>query len=155
MEPVYLALIVAVPAMLSPLLLAWLTNRNLRQVKEQDWARQDVVAVQVAEAARLLKENTRIVTVASAETHQQLKTIHTLVNSTLTAAMQGRLDANRKGIGLMRRVIAMNKAINIEPSTDALAEIDASEKEIASLEMEIADRVQQAKVVLAQRTDEQ
>lgn len=149
MEAVYLALIVAIPAMLSPLLLAWLTNRNLRKVKEMDWARQDVVAMQAAVAAKLLKENNQIVATATAETHQQLKVIHTLVNSTLTAALQGRLDAQKKGLILMKRIVDMNKTMKLEITSEALAEIEAAEKEIVDLEMEIADRSKQAKLLIA------
>lgn len=145
MEAVYLALIVAVPAFLSPLFLAWLTNRNLRKVKEQDWARQDVVAAKAERTAELLRKNNLAVALATAETQKQLKIIHTLVNSTLTAALQGRVDAVRKAIGLMHRIIELNKGIGIEPTIAALAEIEASEKEVADLELNITDRLRQSK----------
>jgi len=145
-EAIYLALIVAVPTFLSPLIMAILVSRNMRKNKEQDWARQDAVAAQAAKAAELLRQNNQVVAETAAATRKQLSTIHALVNSTLTAAIQGRLDANKKGLSFLRRIIELNRAQNIEPDVATLAEIEVSEKEIVSLELDIADRLQQAKV---------
>lgn len=144
-DQVYLALIVAIPTFLSPLIMAWLTSRNLRKVKEQDWARQDAVAAR-------LKENNESVATLATQSHNQLKVIHRLVNSTLTAALQARLDANKKALALMHQIIEMNRLSGVEPSTDALADIAASEKEVEDLELNIAERTQQDKASMAQLT---
>ena len=68
-ETIWLALIVAVPAMLSPLLLAWLTNRSHRQEKQQDYARQDQVAERAERVARQAEEAARLLAEVGLRTH--------------------------------------------------------------------------------------
>ena len=165
MDTLLVALVVAV---IGPVLLAYLTNRSRRQDKQEDWARQDAVAAQAAEAARLLLErqdavaaqareaarllldsNERVAETA-AVTNGKLDVIHTLVNSNMTAAMQAELDATTRELAMMREVIALNKAAGRQPSTDALAAIESTTHKIRELEAALADRLQQTHVVEAQ-----
>lgn len=166
-DTIWLALIVAVPAMASPLLMAWLTNRHAAAKEERDHARQDAVAAEAAtvaklllerqaevsaataEAAHLLKVNTKAVAETAAETHNQLKVIHTLVNSTLTAAIKAQYDATMRELAMMREVIDLKRKSGHEPSEDALAAVKATEATIAELRTILADRLAQTKAAAA------
>src|SRR5687767_8500051 len=117
MQDVWLALIVAAGAIVTPLLTAALMAHLARKGKEQDWARQDAVAEQAAEAAALLlacqsasDEKTEAVARQAAEAAAlllasnklvaeqaaasaqvisgKLAQVHDLVNSNLFAQMQ-------------------------------------------------------------------
>lgn len=146
-DTVILALIVAVPAMLSPLLLAVLTNRNQRRVKLDDYARQDVVA------ARLIASNDEIATTAKATAEKlggQLQQIHTLVNSNLTAEMQARLEATRGQLVLMTEVIDLKRVAGHEPTEDASILLGKTKSTIAELEATLADRLKQTTVADAE-----
>jgi hypothetical protein len=148
-DTIWLALIVAVPAMLSPLLMALLTNRHAAAKEARDHARQDVVAAQVADTARLLKANTKAVAETAAETHSQLKVIHTLVNSNMSAAMQAEHDATARELAMMREVIDLKRKNGHEPSDEAMTAIKATEAKIAELKLALADRQTQAKAAAA------
>lgn len=147
-----------------------------RRDKQEDYARQDAVAAQAAEAARLLsdrqdqiaaraaedsrrllarqdtladqakesvaqakeaaailKTNTEAVAKTAEETKGQLKIIHTLVNSTLTASMQGLLDSTKRELVLLLEIGELKKAHNVEPSADAAGVIEETRKAIAEL----------------------
>jgi len=56
MEAVWIALIVAMGGAMTTILTVWLTGRQVRAGKAQDYERQDAVALQAAEAAKLLAE---------------------------------------------------------------------------------------------------
>jgi len=56
MEAVWIALIVATGGAATTILTVWLTGRQVRAGKDQDYKRQDEVAAQAAEAAKLLAE---------------------------------------------------------------------------------------------------
>jgi len=146
-ENVALALIVAASTVGSPLLMAWLQGRNLRKVKEQDYARQDVVAERLFEqqekvSARLLVNNT-LVAVTSSETLGQLKVIHGLVNSQMTAALQSELDTRRHAQVLMMEVVDLKRASGHEPAEATLQESVVNGAKIAELERTIAERARQ------------
>jgi hypothetical protein len=167
-DTIWLALIVAVPAMASPLLMAWLQNRHAAAKEDRDHERQDAVAERAEEVARLLlerqeavkaaaektarllKENNRAVAETAAETHSQLKVIHTLVNSSMTAAIQAEHDATVRELAMMREVIALNNAAGREPSREALAAVDATEQKIDELKLSLSDRTKQAKLAVSQ-----
>lgn len=159
-DPVWIALIVAVPAMLSPLLMAWLTNRNRRLEKQEDYARQDAVAAKAAEvakllldrqaevsaataeAARLLEVNTQAVSDTAAKTHTQLKVLTGMVDGNFTRLMEAELEAIAHGLVLSRQVIALTFANGHEPPEESLAAIKATEIKIAELKKTIAERHQ-------------
>jgi len=144
MENVWIALIVAVTSMVSPLLLAALTNRHRHKEKLEDYARQDEVAAKAAEAARLLLAANERVAETAKVTNGKLDVIHTLVNSNMTAAMQAELDATIREHAMMIEVVALKQSAGHEPSVTSLAAIEATERKIAELQAALRDRLKQS-----------
>jgi hypothetical protein len=132
-----------VVAVVGPLLLAWLTNRQRRSDKREDWARQDAVAEKAAEAAKLLLAANERVAKTAAETNGKLDVIHTLVNSNMTAAMQAELDATSRELVSLREITALKQAAGLEPTPAALAAVQATEAKIAELTAALRDRLAQ------------
>jgi len=144
-ESIQLALIVAIPAMLSPLLLAWLTNRSRRLEKQEDYARQDLVAEKAAavakkaeEAARLLAISTKTAEAASNiligkvdKVATVTDQVHILVNSKLTATTQKLRDRTAQTLNALRR------------ETGNEAEIRVLEQDLKDLDAELSDRAAQ------------
>lgn len=101
-------------------------------------------AIAATTAAHLLLEsNEKVVEVAKRtgeSTHSQLKEIHALVNSNMTASMQGELDARTNELAMMKEVIRLNRAAGVEPSVESLAAIAATEGRRAELVLILADR---------------
>lgn len=144
-DQIWLALIVAVPAIvtgaIAPLATVLITNRSRRKDKEQDWARQDAVAAQAREAARLLLDANERVAATTQVTNAKLDVIHTLVNSNMTAAMQAELDATVRELAMMGEVIELKRANGHEPSVNTLATFKATELRIGELKATLADRL--------------
>lgn len=165
----WVVLIVAVVAsVIGPLLLAWLTGRQRRAEKIEDYRRQDEVAMRADEATRVLLESQernalradllakeaadRAEEVAqrlvdqhertTEEMNGKLDVIHVLVNSNMTKAMQAELDATAAQLVLMREVIALREATGT-PSPNAAGDIAAVESKIKRLAGVIAIRHQQ------------
>lgn len=146
-DTVILALIVAIPAMLSPLLLAWLTNRNRASEKAEDYARQDAVASKAEEAAGLLKKNNEDVAKSAEETKAQLSVIHTLVNSNMTTEMQKNLTSTQATLVVLQELTELRRSTNKPPkkeTSDAIASVKA---QITELEAALADRLKQSKAI--------
>jgi hypothetical protein len=161
MEAVAVALIVAGVGVFGQ----WLLRR-------QDFARQDQVAAQAAEAARLLLERQDAVAAQAAEaaellldanervakqsedaakvTNGKLNQIHELVNSTLTAAIEDLRLATEQQLMLLRSVIELNREAGREPSPDLLAALPAVEEKVAELRSKLADRARQTEIADAQ-----
>lgn len=161
MESVYLALIVAIPALLSPLLLSWLNNRNTRKDRELDWARQDQVAERAAEASRkllarqdaaaaALEASTRDASLARRETNAQLVALHTLGNSHTTALIRAELDSTRRELVALREIVALKIASGSKPGVESLAVIETAERRISELETLMADRKRTDELAMAQ-----
>jgi hypothetical protein len=165
-ESVQLAVIVALPGVISPIILAWLVNRG----KKQDWARQDRVAEQAAKAAELLLErqdavaakaeavaskaaeaaklllaaNERVATTTSL-TNGKLdglqslaETTHALVNSNMTASMQAELNATVREVAGLKEILALK---GTKPSIESLAAIETAQNRISELQAVLADRL--------------
>lgn len=160
-EAVVVAAIVALPATVTPLLLAAISGRAAARAKQQDYDRQDVVAAQliarqdlVTEQARqtartLLASNDRIAVVARETADRlggKLEQIHTLVNSNLTAEMNGRLIATKGQLAGLREVVELKRLAGHKPTEDALEAIIAIEKVIGELETTLAERASQTLV---------
>jgi hypothetical protein len=154
----YTALIAAVGALISPWVNSWMTNRNLAKVKTADWARQDAVASQAAETARLLLERQDMVAERAAKVAEvllmsnrkqeqvaqnqgaQLKQIHKLVNSGMTAqitdtlnATEDTLDATETVLVLLIELQDTRKAAGQESSPEAVAKIAATKIRVGKL----------------------
>lgn len=151
MDAFAVALLVAFTSIVSPMLLAWLTNRQRRQEKIEDYARLDVVAAQAAEAARLLVQTNKAVAevgaqaaIAAQGTNDKLDTIHVLVNSNMTAAMRAELDARKAQLVVMEEMMALNLGVGREPSPAATAAIDGLAHQIDELAANLDDRLSQS-----------
>jgi hypothetical protein len=156
-DPIAIALIAAIAGMgtvASPLILSYMANRQRRAEKKEDWAREDRVASQAAEAARLLlAANERVAKTAAATdarvaktaavTNAKLDVIHTLVNSGLTAAIKAEYDATVRQLALMREVVELRRVSgrpSAEPSPEAVAAIEATAGRVEELRAALADR---------------
>lgn len=143
-DPVWLALIAAFTAGiagLSAYLQSWLTARNTRREKIEDYARQDAVAAAALAAAEKLAVKLEE---ASSDTSKKLDTIHTLVNSSMTAAMQTALDSLRLQLPMMLEIIELKKTAGLEPSIDTLASVKALREQIAKMQSDITLREEAA-----------
>lgn len=116
-----------------------------RADKQQDWAREDIVAERVEQAAKDLAA-------ANAGFANQLKVIddqgkinHILLNSNMTRAMQAELDAKRLLLLALRRLAGSDT----EAEEDA-ALILVTEAKVAELEKDLAERAVQQKTVDAE-----
>lgn len=108
---------------------------------------QKEVARQAAVAADLLVENNKLVAETARETGRKLDTIHTLVNSNMTAAMQAEHDAVKRELAMMREVMELRRAGGQEPGDDTIAAIGATEAKLRDLAAALAERATaQAKV---------
>jgi hypothetical protein len=136
-----------------------LTSRAKRKEKDQDYAREDAVAKQAAEAARLLVErqdamaskaaeaarllavNTEAVAKTAQRTSDKLDVIHTLVNSNMTAAMQAELDATVREAAMIQEVMDLKKTSGVDPTVEALAALKSARNKIAELTSTLTDRL--------------
>lgn len=162
--PVWVALVVATASMLGPVLLARRLDHQLRRSKAEDYARQDKVAEQAANAARLLKqaqeeaanraaeaaalllESNERVAHTAALTDKKLDQIHVLVNSSMTASMQAELDATTRVLALLRQVVVLHTAAGRPPAGEALATIEATEHKVSELRTALSDRLSQTQI---------
>jgi hypothetical protein len=164
MDAIWVALIVAVGSTLSPLLVAYLTNRHRKAERLQDYARQDAVAARAATVARSLLEQQEATAAQATETARRLleanqqvadaaKTangkldvIHTLVNSNMTAAMQSELDATTRELAMMNEVVALKKAAGHEPTPETLAALEATQQRVTELRSSLEERLEQTEL---------
>lgn len=117
-------LVAIISGIVGPSVLAGVGYVIHRSEKREDRAREDLVA------ARLLA--------AGKTTDEKLDVIHGLVNSSLTQALQGELDATR------RTVVLLKLEAGAIPTTEAAAEIAAAETRIVELATTIEERAAQA-----------
>lgn len=164
MNPLWTALIVAVPAFLGPWIAIRANGRERRKDQTLTWERDDKVAkrveeaadkadevaAQAAEAADLLLAAQRATTVrtdqvaadlaaTTTQVNGKLDKIHVLVNSTLTAAMDSELAA------LLQQVLLMERAGDPD---DLIAGVRLR---TADLQAKLADRARQT--VIADAAD--
>jgi hypothetical protein len=151
---------ILIVAVAGPCLLAYLNGRQIRKGKEQDWERQDAVADQAAEAAKLLAdaqertikrtdevarkvEESTLVTDAKLDDIQHLgEETHMLVNSNMTAAKQDRVDAMEAQLVSLNELTAMRQAVGQDPSSRAIATTKTLEAKIADAKAEIDERLE-------------
>lgn len=164
------ALVVAIPTVLStvfmPIFLAWMAYSQKRQDKIEEYARQDLVAAraeaaakellesnkkiaaqtdqvatQAAEAAKLLLAANERVSQDTKLTNVKLDTIHGLVNSNMTAAMQAELDATMRERAVMQELMELKKGMGKEPTVDTLAALKSATDRTHELNTILADRL--------------
>ena len=166
-DVLWYAIIISFFSAVSPLSLAYLTNKHTRRDRAEDWARQDAVAAkaahtadllvtsnlrmadQAAVAAHLLLEDNKKVAATAAEAvasaasaSAKLDTIHTLVNSQMTAAIQSELDAVQRELVLMLEVVAMRASSGAPSNGAAAASVVATKAKIAELTATLKERLE-------------
>jgi len=141
--------------------------RIRRAEKLEDWARQDAVAVQAAAAATLLLAEQRatkartdevavmaaqaasLVEIQLAELKVQGDTIHTLVNSDMTAARQELLDQTRILLNIYRKTIDADRVAGRESLPEDIQAVKDAEAKVRELSLILADRLAQQRLVEA------
>ncbi len=103
--------------------------------------RQDDAAAKAAEAAALLLRSNERVAESTKITNAKLDTIHTLVNSNMTAAMQAELDATVRERAVIIELVHLKKDIGQENTVEALAALKAAEEKIEELTAVLSDRL--------------
>lgn len=134
-----IALFSAIAVIGGPIYSARSLRREMRLDKAQDYARLDEVAKRAEEAATrnasLIAELNQTQAQTAEVIFGKMDVLHTLSNSTLTAAMQLSLDGMKRELILMQR----------DPHTDPPL-IDALKKKIEEMEMVITERNKQTGV---------
>lgn len=126
---------------LAPVVLMWLTSRERRREKLEDYARQDKVAAQAAEAAQLLLQQNGKVAAAAVTTNTKLDEIHAAVNSNLTRAVQGELEAKEQALILMVEIMELKAATGTIATKDVLEMIKVAQERIAELKQALGRRL--------------
>lgn len=112
--------------------MAWLLNKSHKEERKIDMDRQDRVAIQVVNASDI--------------TNEKLDTIHILVNSNMTAALQAELDATVRELAMMKEVIALNRAAGRAPSNEASKALEMTQAKIRELTAQLNDRLRQTRI---------
>lgn len=171
---VWLAIIAAVIGIMSPVLVSILASMSRSREKQEDWARQDLVAQRVEDAARLqtkrqdevrkqvedvatqAREAAKLlrISTAAAERNTQdikidVKAVHTLVNSDKTERMKRELIALEGQLRALRMLehLGMKLTPPVEQSVDDRVVVETLTKEIKQLEVSLKDRAENLKVV--------
>lgn len=120
---------------LSPAVVTLIGAVVARQQARETWARQDKAAADLREQNNGIKA--------------QLDTVHTLVNSAMTAAKQSEYDALVRDLASMLEVVDLRKKSSSgEPSSkEILDAIETARNKIAVLRIELDDRQRQAKLI--------
>lgn len=126
-------IVVGAMTITGPLLLAGMTAVIRRGERHEDRLDRLAVAEAVAEVAKEAKTT-------SVRTESQLKEIHTLVNSGMTASIQGELDRTKIALVLHRRIRDMSAIAGIPDTEDDMAAVVEAQKHIKQLESVLADR---------------
>lgn len=116
------------------------TARLLLDRQDESAAAQREVAIQAAEAARLAAENGRMVADSAKQAGLKLDTIHTLVNSNMTTAMESERAAVDRELSVMRELIDLRRSMGYEPSQAVLSVVAATEAKLAELDTALANR---------------
>lgn len=158
---------VVIASVVGPLLLSALNGRQQRGLKQQDWDRQDAVAFAAAqrdeelkvrqeevaakaeEAARLLLASNKEALEANQQIGGQLRVIHGLVNSSLTAAIQDTYDQSSL---LLLALKAIDKANPTPEGKEAMVQAEAK---MTALATTIADRNAAAALMASDAADAQ
>ncbi len=163
------AIVSAFGVIISPLLMAWLLDRNQARAKQKDYERQDAVAKRLLdrqdladkrteevaeqakevarqqaahadEVARRLAENTAKQDAVNREKTSKLDQIHVLVNSGLTAALEGQMEYAVANLALMEDNIARLRSEGKRPSEQTLVLIDHAKAKIVMLAAQLRER---------------
>jgi len=172
LSPFGVALIAFASSMLAIVIPLWFSSRRktkdneeARLAKQEDWKRQDQVASQAAEAAKLLLDRQELdslktaeaarlllaanerVAKSSGEMNKKMDVIHTLVNSKMTEEMQGRLEETQRSLASLEEIVSLKEAAGRAPSPEALGMIKNTKERITELKARLHDRFEQQKKI--------
>lgn len=116
-------------AIVGPLVLTWLIGRQRHRDKLDEWARED--------------RRERIARGRDRRANRKLNTIHTLVNSNMTAQIQDSLDATRRELASLLENIDLKKALGHQPTPEVEAAVELAKRKIAELETTLDHRLKQ------------
>ena len=147
----HIAIVAAFVTIVTPLLTVFASSYSRRSDRAED--RKDR-----AEAAKLLVESnatiaahvTKVAEVAEKadeRTNNQLKQIHTLVNSNLTNEMRGRLRATQRDLASMQENVRLTIALRLEPMQELLTAIESTKQEIVEVSAALMERETTAQIV--------
>jgi hypothetical protein len=136
MEAVWIALVLAAQVLALAIVQAVISARK----EKRDYARQDLVADRVEDAAKAVTEVARVAAVADARVQARLTEIHILVNSDMTAARTAERDAMKLLVLALKQVRASNVKLGVQPVQELTEEIDRAEARIVELDQILADR---------------
>lgn len=141
-EGLWLGVIVALlTTTIGPIVIAWFNARQARIIRKEDHERQDAVAAKAAEALEVAKKSQAAIVSATVQTNDKLDVIHALVNSNLTLALQGELDATVRELALMRELMTLHRMYGTEPSPEAKEALAHTAARITSLQAQVNDRI--------------
>lgn len=148
------AIIVAGSSSLSAWLHARQDHRLRAAERREDAERQDVASDRAAEQTRILIDTNERIAYRTAEAavmlEGKLDVIHTLVNSSMTAAKQSEFDAIERELAMMKEVVALRRSAGEEPTAETLATMDSIERKLRELSTELAERRAQDALTVAQ-----
>ncbi len=134
LEPGHLALYsLIITAIISPVAVGGLQYFVRRAEIRHQEKREDVIANRVNQVA----VDARI---SALTANTKLDTIHGLVNSQLSSALQSEHDALVGQLALMRELVAIRRGEGTGPSTETIATMDIISRRIAELVAVLADR---------------
>jgi hypothetical protein len=152
----------------TPLLTSHFSAKQAADKQAADYARQDLVADRVTEAAekvaevaeqaketaRLLEERDATAAVVAKENADlvtgKLDRIHILVNSTLTGAIEAELGAHEQTLVALAELQRRDTADGRKSTPDQASALALVREKIAELRATVADRAEQTKVADAQ-----
>jgi hypothetical protein len=138
-------IIVALGAIVSPFITAFMTNRNAARIKLADYAREDAVADKAALVAKAAQEAAHAAASIATIQGAKLDQIHTLVNSNLTAAMQDQLDARHATLALLKEAVDAKHAAGLTATKETFGAIESNTAKVEELTAQLADRLKQTK----------
>jgi hypothetical protein len=143
-EAVYLALIVAV---LGPMAQQWRASRSRRKEKEQDWAREDLVAKRAADAAKAVADAATALLASNASQAKTLRSIEkvsknteTLVNQNLTDANVKALLASEVAVSALDGLIAVQRRVGNSVDPERLTQVAELKATVAGLKDNLTGR---------------
>ena len=150
---------------LAPMVLMYLTAHEKRREREEDWARQDLVAERLAQssanllkkteavakearttASLLLEANERVaaqshaILASSEKLEKKVDVVHGLVNSALTTVKQSEYDGLVRELYLKQQNIILERGAGTEPTKASLDYVELLTAKISDLKNELEER---------------
>jgi len=131
------ALVIATFAsIVSPIVVAVLASRS----KSEEWARQDEVARVLVAADKQKLDAQRMIDI-------KLETIHKLVNSNLTAALQSEYDARTAELVTLIELTDLKKAQGKQPTAATIDRIAATKAKLTELRITLDARATEQRII--------